>query len=545
MPDEQVAAELEQSAAAARARGGLAAAAAFLERSAALTPDAGQRAGRALAAAEFKHEAGSFEAAERLVLEAESGPLDELQRARAERLSGRIAFASSRGEEAPLLILSAAKRMQALDAALARETYLEALAAAIQGPRDTLLEVVRALPAGWQSQQPRAAELLMTGWAQLMTEGYPAGTDLMRSGLSAFRTEQLSGEEEIRGLWFASRVAISSWDDESAHVLSSRYVELARGEGALTALPSALEMLAVCRADAGEFAAARALASEADAIAVAIGTAPLGHVEIEVAAWCDPEESALERIEAFIEHARDNGWEISINYAEYAAAVLYNGLGRYPDALDAAERSRQQHPAGGFGTVLSELVEAAVRSDKLELAAAVLDELSQRTRVGTDWARGIEARARALLSEGDAAEALYLESIERLGRTRQRANFARSHLVYGEWLRRENRRIDARVQLRSAHELFSSMGAHSFTERARRELAATGERARRRVDETRGDLTPQEAQIARLAADGHTNPEIGAQLFLSPRTVEWHLRKVYPKLGVSSRRQLRTVVGAI
>ena len=285
--------------------------------------------------------------------------------------------------------------------------------------------------------------------------------------------------------------------------------------------------------------------TEADAIAAATGSPPLGHLELLVAAWCDPEERALERIDAFIHDAHDKGWETSINYAEYTAAVLHNGCGRYQAALEAAERSREHHPAGGFGSVLSELVEAAVRSDEPELAAAAGAELSQRTRVDTDWARGLQARADALLSDGDAAEILYRESIERLGRTMQRPNLARSHLVYGEWLRRENRRVDAREQLRSAHELFSSMGAGAFTERARRELLATGERARRRVDETRGDLTPQEAQIARLAADGYTNPEIGAQLFLSPRTVEWHLRKVYPKLGISSRRQLRTVVGSI
>ena len=546
VPDEEVASELDQSAAGARARGGLAAAAAFLELAAALTPDAALRAGRALAAAEFKHEAGSLDAAEHLVFEAESGPLDELQRARAERLRGRIADASSRGEDAPLLILSAAQRLQPLDEGLAREAYLEALAAAIYlGQRDALLEVARALPAEWPSRSPRAAELLMTGWAQLIIEGYPAGTDLMRQGLSAFRAEHLSGEEEIRGLWFASRVALASWDDESARVLSERHVQLARDEGALTALPAALEMLAVSRADAGEFAAARALMTEADAIAAATGSPPLGHLELLVAAWCDPEESALQQIDAFIHSAHDKGWETSINYAEYTAAVLHNGCGRYQAALEAAERSREHHPAGGFGSVLSEVVEAAVRSDRPELAAAVRTELSERTRVGTDWARGLQARADALLSEGDTAETLYRESIERLERTMQRPNLARSRLVYGEWLRRENRRVDAREQLRSAHELFSSMGAGAFTERARRELLATGERARRRVDETRGDLTPQEAQIARLAADGYTNPEIGAQLFLSPRTVEWHLRKVYPKLGISSRRQLRTVVGSI
>jgi DNA-binding CsgD family transcriptional regulator len=259
-----------------------------------------------------------------------------------------------------------------------------------------------------------------------------------------------------------------------------------------------------------------------------------------VAAWRDHEERAAGRIHAFLEDARDKGRDTSINYAEYAAAVLYNGLGRYREALDAGQRSRDHHPAGGFGSVLSELVEAAVRSDQPALAEDVRAELSQRTRTGgTDWGLGVQARADALLSEGETAEALYAEAISRLGRTSVRTELARAHLVYGEWLRRENRRVDARKQLRSAHELFSAMGAGAFAERTRRELSATGETVRQRTDETRDELTAQETQIARLAADGQTNPEIGAQLFLSPRTVEWHLRKVFAKLGISSRRELR------
>jgi DNA-binding CsgD family transcriptional regulator len=540
-PDEDVAAALEQSADRAQARGGFAAAAAFLERSAALTPESARRAGRALAAAEVKHEAGAFDAAERLVLAAESGPLDELQRARAERLRAQIASAVNRGGDAPPLLLSAAKRLESLDGRLARETYLEALSAAVSaGRRDTLLEVARALLAATPLEPQRAAELLLTGWARLIIEGYPAGADLMKRALSEFRTERLSGEEEIRWLWFACRVALANWDDESAHALSARYVQLARDAGALTALPHALEMLAQSRADAGEFAAAEALTLEADVIIEAIGSQPLGHISLLLAAWRDPEEVAHDRIDAFIQDARDKGQETSINYAEYAAAVLYNGLRRYRAALDAAERSRDHHPAGGFGGVLSELVEAAIRSDEPELAEAVRAELSQRTRFGgTDWGLGIQARADALLSQGHVAEALYTEAIARLGRTRVRTELARAHLVYGEWLRRENRRVDAREQLRSAHELYSAMGAGAFAERARRELLATGETVRRRTDETRDLLTAQEAQIARLAADGHTNPEIGAQLFLSPRTVEWHLRKVFTKLGISSRRELR------
>ncbi|MEN3312537.1 MAG: hypothetical protein V7645_1866 [Actinomycetota bacterium] len=539
-PDEAVAAELERSADRAQARGGLAAAGAFLERAAALTPDSAPRSVRALAAAEAKHQAGAFDAALRLLTAAESGPLDELHRARAERVRAQIAFVQSRGTDAQRLLLSAARRLEPLDPALARETYLDALAAAFDvGDRDAPLEVAQAVGGAAPSQPPRAAELLLTGWARLIGEGFPAGTDSLKRALIAFRSEPLSGEAELRGLWYASGIARSLWDDESYDLLSARHVQLARDTGALTALPVALEDRADFLVHTGELTAAAALLEEADAIAEAIGIAPLPDAWLRLAAWHDTESSARERIEVALREATRKGHEHVITGAENASAVLHNGLGQYQAALGAAQRSNEHSWAKGQGRVLSELVEAAARSGERERAAAALEQLSERTQMGgTDWALGVEARSRALLSEGQAAEHLYREAIERLARTRIQTDHARAFLVYGEWLRRARRRIDARDQLRTAYDMFLTMGAEAFAERARVELEATGETARKRAVESSGQLTAQEAQVARFARDGLSNPEIGARLFVSPSTVDYHLRKVFRKLGISSRTQL-------
>jgi ATP/maltotriose-dependent transcriptional regulator MalT len=545
-PDEDVAAELERSADRAQARGGLAAAAAFLERAAALTPGSAPRAARALAAAEAKKQAGAADTALALLAIAEAGPLDELQRARAEQVRAQIAFTQSRGSDASRLMLAAARRLEPLDPTLAREAYLDALAAALEaGDRSALLELLaHAVSVAAPAQPPRAADLFLTGWAQLITHGFPAGTDLLKRGLIAFRSEPLSGEGEMRALWYASVIAQSLWDDELWDVLSARYVRLARDTGALTALPVALSLHAEVRLQTGELSTAAALIEERDAITEATGNAPLGDYLL-LAAWREQETPARERIEVALREAPGKGDEDAITSAEYASAVLYNGLGQYRAALDAAQRSNDHSWAKGQGRVLSELVEAAARTGEPERAAAALDQLSARTRLGgTDWALGVEARARALLSEGQPAEDLYREAIERLSRTRIQTDRARAHLVYGEWLRRERRRIDAREQLRIAHEMFSEMGAEAFAERAARELRATGEKARKRTDDTRGELTPQETQVAHLAADGYSNPEIGAQLFISPRTVEYHLHKVFTKLAIASRGELQHVLPA-
>jgi DNA-binding CsgD family transcriptional regulator len=543
-PDEAVAAELERSAERAQARGGLAAAGAFLERAAALTPDSAPRAARALAAAETKHHAGAFDAALRLLNAAEAGTLDELQRARADRVRALTAIAQSRGSDAQPLLLSAARRLEPLDAALARETYLDALAVALYaGDPDALRELAHALGAGAPAQSPRAVELLLTGLAQLLSEGFPAGTDLLQRALIAFRSEPLSGQEELHGLWYACDIAKSLWDDESWDVLSARHLQLARDAGALTSLPFALENHADFYVQAGELAAAAVLLEEANTITEVTGGVPLINSRLRLAAWRDTKASARERIDVALREATRAGHEQAIPFAEYASAVLHNSLGQYAAALGAARRSCDHHPTKGFGRVLSELVEAAARTGEREDAAAALERIAQRTRLGgTEWGLGVEMRSRALLCEGQAAEDLYREAIERLGRTRMRTDLARSHLVYGEWLRRERRRTDAREQLRTAYDMFSDMGAEAFAERAARELRATGETARKRTADTRGQLTAQETQIAGLAADGHSNPEIGAQLFISPRTVEYHLHKVFAKLAIASRGELRHVL---
>jgi DNA-binding CsgD family transcriptional regulator len=541
-PDEDVAVELEHSAGRAQARGGLAAAAAFLERSTALTADAEQRSERALAAAQAKYEAGAGDAAQQLLAIAELGQLDDLQRARVERLQARLAFAQRRGGDAAPLLLQAARRLERLDATLARETYTEALGAALTtGRREWIAEGCRALEAA--PPPARAVELLMTGQALVYTDGPAAGMPVLRRALQAFRSEPLSGEEELRELAYACAIAISLWDDESWHVLSARHVALAREAGALTILPLALEIHAASVLTGGDLAGAQTMVDEADAIADAAGSAPLTDAALLLAGWRGDEAAALPRIQAVIDDAAARGEESTITVAEYAAAVLYNGLGRHDAAVAAARRASEHHPSGAYPKALVELVEAGMRCGIPEAAAAALAQLRDGTSAGgTDWALGVEARSRALVHDGADAEAGYREAIERLGRTRARVDLARAHLLYGEWLRRARRRLDARSHLRAAHEQFAAMGVGAFADRAARELQATGETARKRSVETADELTAQEYQVARLARDGLSNPEIGARLFISPRTVQYHLRKVFGKLDINSRSQLATAL---
>jgi DNA-binding CsgD family transcriptional regulator len=546
--DEDVASELQRSAGRARRRGGVAAAAAFLERATELTPDPGHRAERALAAAQAKHQAGAFDPALRLVAIAEAGPLNELQRAQVGLLRGQIAFALNRGSDAAPLLLEAAKRLEPLDPSLARETYAEALAAAMYAGRlakaDAVLEVAKAARAakraGAWPRPSHAADLLLVGQALLITEGPQGATPILKRALSAFRGDDLSSDEALRWLWVACVTAIQLWDEESWRVLSDRYVQLARDTGALTVLPLALNYCAGCRVCAGEFASAEALGQEARDVSVAIGNPDVSISSLNLAGWRGREMEALRLIEASDRDAAARGEGRRIGAGRYAIAVLYNGLGRFERALAAAEEALEYpRELATSRWALPEQIEAAIRSGKPEPAARALAQLSETTSSGgTDWALGIGARSRALLSEGEAAEALYREAIEALGRTRVRVELARGHLLYGEWLRRERRRLDAREQLRTAHALFTEFGMEAFAERARVELLATGEHARKRTVETRDDLTPQEAQISRLAADGATNQEIAAQLFISPNTVDYHLRKAFRKLGVRSRTQL-------
>ena len=544
-PDEAVAAELERSAGRAQSRGGLAAAAAFLERAATLTPDPARRGARALAAAGAKFDAGDPETAQELLTISERAPLDALQRARLERLRAQLTFARRRGSDALPALLAAARRLAPLDAESARETYLDALGAAIFAGRlgddrdvREAAEAARAAPPGREPSRP--IDLLLDGLAIRFTDGYEAALPMLRRALRAFAHDpQKSRDGGLRWLWIGWPVANELWDDEGWQELTSWAVGVARDTGTLTILPIALLYRAGVYISAGEFAAASALIEEASAITEATGITPLTYVSPVLAAYRGEETRASELIESSIEDARARGEGRVISLFEYSRAVLYNGLGRYDDALAAAQRACEREDLGLFGWSLTELVEAGARSGRRDVAAAALRQLEERTRAaGTDWAVGMQARSRALLSDGADAEDLYREALERLANGRLAVYRARAQLLYGEWLRREGRRDDAREQLRNAHRLFSDMGAEAFAERARRELLATGETVRKRDVATRDELTAQEARIARLAADGLSNPEIGAQLFLSRRTIEWHLKKVFAKLGISSRQQL-------
>ena len=543
-PDESVADELERSAERAQGRGGVAAAASFLERAAALTPDPARRMARALAAAQAKFKAGAADAAEELLAVVELGPLGEIERAQVAWLRAQMVFARSRGNDAPALLLDAARRLGPLDATLARETYLEALGAAIFAGRLanglSVAETADAARSAPGASPPRGLDLLLDGLATRFTEGLAPAVAPLRHALAAFREA-----DDARWLWLACRVATELWDDESWHQLATRAVRLAREAGALNVLPITLTYRAGVAVHAGEFAQAHAMVEEADAISQATGFAPLRYTSLVLAAWRGDEQLALRLIGSSRQDATERGEGRVIALADYVTAVLYNGLGRYELALAAAQRAAEHDDLGLSGWALIELVEAAARSDKPDVAASALTRLGERAdATGTDWACGVIARSRALLTNDQTAEILYREAIERLGRTRIAVHLARAHLLYGEWLRREKRRVDAREQLRIAHEMLNRIGAEAFAERARRELQATGETVRKRKVEKRVELTAQEAQIARLAGDGLTNPEIGAQLFLSPHTVEWHLRKVFAKLGINSRKQLRATLAA-
>jgi DNA-binding NarL/FixJ family response regulator len=546
-PDERVAAELENSAARAQARGGLAAAAAFLEQAAALTPDLARRGARALAAAQAKHLAGAPDAALRLLESAQAAPLDEFQQAQSDLLRAQVAFAVKRNRDAPPLLLKAAKRLEPLDVKLARETYLEALGAAWFASRLTgetgLLDVAEHACAAPPSPTPRAHDLLLDGLAVRFTEGYAAAASTLKQSLSAFRREDLPSADGLRWLWLACTAAADLWDDEAWEILADRHLRLVRDAGAFSVLPIVLSTRSAVHMYAGEVDAAAALLEEVEAVTEATRIQLAPYAALNLAALRGREVEALKLADAIVGEAEAQEEGISLAVVHYTRSLLYNGLRRYEQALADAQHAIEHGVArGGSMWAAAELVEAAVRTGKANRALFAFEELSEQTRAsGTEWALGIEARARALLSSDDAAEQLYMEAIERLGRTRIRVEFARAQLLYGEWLRRKRRRVDARARLRTAHKLFTTMGLEGFADRASRELTASGAHARKRTVETRRQLTPQEIQVARLAREGLSNPEIGARLFISPRTVEYHLHNVFGKLGITSRTELRHV----
>jgi DNA-binding CsgD family transcriptional regulator len=552
-PDEDVAAELERSAGRAQARGGLAAAAAFLERAAVLTPEPGRRAQRLLGAARATREAGGPDAALGLLAAAAAGPLDELQAAQAEYLRGQVADDQRRSSDAARLLLSAARLLEPLNAELARETYLEALTLAmyvgdgfLPGGVRKAADAVRSGPAA--PDPPRPVDVALDAFALLLTEGYVAAAPVLKRSLDLLLALDVGTSEGRRWRFLAGGrigmiIANERCDLESLYAVAAGQAQAAREVGALVQLRTATMGLAASHILQGDLSAAARLIGEARLIAEATGTPPDATAALLLAAWRGREQEASELIEATVREgtAREQGFVIA--FANGAAAVLYNGLGGYGAAREAAWRAWEHRPVALGPFAVPELAEAAARTGEVTLVRAALDWLSERTRVApTEWALGIEARVRALLGEGPDADRGYRESLEHLGRTRSRIQLARSHLLYGEWLSRENRRLDARVQLRAAYDLLSGMGAEAFAERARRELLATGETVRKRSAETASELTDREAHIARLAVEGRTNTEIGTQLFLSGRTVEWHLRNVYAKLGVGSRRELRSAL---
>jgi DNA-binding CsgD family transcriptional regulator len=549
LPDEHVAAELEQSAARAQARGGFAAAAAFLERATALTPDPVRRAQRALVAAQTKLQAGALDDALGLLSSAEAGALDELDRARVELLRAEIGFASTHGRDAPTMLLAAARRLTPLSPTLASETHLEALSAALfagrlAAPGAGAIDVATAAKAGPRPPVLGGLELLLDGLATYFCEGYEASVPVLRQAQVAFDVSGLPVNEQLRWKWL---VAISSnhlWDDARWEAISERHVQIARETGALGELPLALSQRVYAHLFAGQLMTAGALVDEIRSATDATGVHLTPYGAVGFLALRGRESETISLIEQGRVDAMRRGEGIGLSVLDWAQAVLFNGLGRYDEARVAALRvCEHPHDIGSINWGMVELIEAAARAGTPELAASVRSRLAEMTRAsGTDWARGVAARSEALLADDQRAEGHYVEAVDRLRRTRMAVDLARAHLLYGEWLRRKRRRLDARGQLRTAYDLFSDFGMEAFAERARLELEATGEHARMRSLGTRPDLTPQETQIARLARDGFSNAEIGARLFISKHTVEYHLRKVFAKLGVNSRTKLAQVL---
>jgi DNA-binding CsgD family transcriptional regulator len=548
-PDEQVAAELQRCAGRAHARGGLAAAAAFLQRAVALTRDPARRAQRALEAAQVSLQAGAFDPALSLVGTAEDGRLDALERARASLLRAEVAFASSRGRDAPALLLRAAERIDPLDPPLARAAYLEAMSAAmfaarLAGPGSGVRDVAAAVRAAPTAARERTvADLLLEGWAALFAEGCTAAAPALQAALSQFGGAG-AATYELHLLWLVTITAPVVWDDARWETLSRLHVELARSSNALSELPLALNSRVYIHLFRGELETAETLVDEARVATDATGAGLTPWGALALAALRGGEDDAVAALDAAEADATQRGEGIGLTVIAWARALLHNSLG-IPDQAWAAARQAVECPTNSAAAAwaMVELIEAAAHAGEPQAAGEVAARFSEIAQAaGTDWVLGVDARSRALLAEGDDAEQLYHEALERLRRCRMRLDLARTHLLYGEWLRRGHRRVDARQQLRAASDQFASMGVQAFAERARRELLATGEIVRKRTNETRDELTAQERQIARLARDGLSNPEIGARLFLSPRTVEWHLHKVFAKLGVRSRRELEAAL---
>lgn len=549
-PDELVADELDQAAARAEQRGGSAAAAAFLTQAFELTKDPVRRGRRALEAAHAKRRAADFDAAAELVAAAVLSPLDDLDDARRLHLETQLAFHHRRAHASgrPLAdhaatMAKAAARLGPLDAAEADQAYLEAICGLIYSGRladPAALDQIACAILHHHDDSPgrQAVGLLAEGLAHRVRDAIAAAVAAMRTAVASLT--------EHSWQWDAFPLALEvsvheTWDDEAWERLSKVAVRLATKTAALQILPTALVSRAGALVMEGDLAAARLLIAEADDISAAIGHAPLRYHKLTLASWSGNEGETTAMAEAALREGGQRGESRVIALAAYANGVLNNGLGRYETALAALQPACEYDDLGIIGWNLSELVECAVRAGRHDLAADALDRLRLRTSAAsTPWGLGITTRSAALLAADDAAESLYLDAIDHLGRSRVKVQLARGHLLYGEWLRRMNRRNDARDQLRLAHKMFHEFGAHAFADRAARELFPLGEKTVKRKG-TGTALTPQETQVAELAAAGLTNTEIGSQLFISTHTVEWHLSNVYAKLAIKSRRQLRTM----
>ncbi len=549
-PDEDVAAELERSAGRAQARGGVAATAAFLQRAVALTPDPARRASRALAAAQASVQSAAFDTALALLAAAEADAAHEAEHARVGLLQAQLQFISRRGTEATTQLLAAARRLETLDAPLARVTYVDAFSSALFGARlngavglPEVADVARHAPR-LPDEEPGTADLLLDALIGL-SDDYEAAVPACRTAIGRLAGDDASAQERLRWLWQGCVLAIEMWDDERAYVLSDRSVDIARQTGTLSELALALSARTPVLVFSGELSAAASTVAETESVQDATGIAAAPYGALILDAWRGRADETRDLIETTSREAGARGEGIGLAMCDYARAVVCNGAGLYEEALAAASSASEHREVVVENWGLGELAEAATRCGRTDLAQQAVDRLAYKARAArTDWALGVEARSRALLSEGDDAERAFREAIERLGRTRVRAELARAPLLYGEWLRRESRRVDARAELRRAREMFAAMGVAAFAARAGGEQLATGEHARRRSDESRDELTAQQRQIAELARDGLSNAEIGARLFLSARTVEWHLHHVYSQLGIRSRGHLRTALDA-
>jgi DNA-binding CsgD family transcriptional regulator/tetratricopeptide (TPR) repeat protein len=546
-PDEGLASELERLAPVARRRGGLPAAAAFLEQATMLTLDPGRLADRAIAAAEAKRTAGADHDATRLLSTAEMYLLDDQRQGRLQRQRAHI---SSPGN--PDILVEAARRMQADRPDLARATYLEAIAASMTAgrlqPAGRSAEIAEAALMAPPTSQPAASDRLLDGLVTRLTRGHEESRKPLADAVEAFRTTELS-DRDAPWVGLASRVAADLWDDDAWDAFSRRAVQHAKDSGTVADLSAALDRRALAEVHFGDFPAASHLLAEIRAVGSATGAGRAAHASMLLTAWCGRGQQASRQSGAARRDALGCGDGLALTISALSAAVLFAGQGRYDEALryarEAAEDTEGPDEFEYRNWALAELVEAAARMGDLGEAARALRRLEDRIEgSASEWALGTRALLRALISGDDEAERWYRQAVDRLARCKVRPQLARAQLLYGEWLRRRGRRSDARVPLRAAKDLLTTMGAAAFTERAHRELLATGERSQLRSVVASRQLTPQEIRIAAMARDGLSNPAIGARLFVSPRTVEYHLGKVFTKLGISGRGELHLVLPA-